>query len=144
MKFKWVLIAFALLGIIGFASLLPFAYSIAREIRRSTDQFPADLARFEDLVRTGDTATLHASLCRELKQSITGEELSAQRKLLIPAGADRLRPSGDYSAFGSLAEWVDADGVRTSDLWFEFWWEDGQHKLRRVMGVLEPNRRVGR
>src|SRR5262249_45742162 len=133
-------IGFVILGVAGFGAMLPFAHSIALEIRRSADQFPADLARFEHLLRTDDIAALHAGLSSALRQSISQQELSAQKELLVPAHASRLQPLGEYSAFGWQAEWVDEHGEHVTDLRFEFWWEDGQHKLRRVLGVLEPKR----
>jgi hypothetical protein len=140
LKFKWIFIGFVILGMAGFGAMLPFAHSIARQIRRSADQFPTDLARFEQLLRSDDISTLHASLSRALRQSVSEQELSVQKELLVPADASRLRPLGEYSAFGWQAEWVNEQGDPVTDLRFEFWWEDGQHKLRRVLGVLEPKR----
>jgi hypothetical protein len=141
LKFKWVLIGFVIVGIVGFGALLPFAHSIAREIRRSADQFPADLARFEQLLRSDDISALHASLSAALRQSYSEQELLARKESLLAEHSSHLRPIGEYSAFGWGAEWVDEQGQRVSELRFEFWWEEGQHKLRRVLGVLEPNRK---
>jgi hypothetical protein len=140
LKFKWIFIGFVLLGAVGFAALLPFAFSVAREIRKSSDQFPGDLAKFEQLLRSDDVAVLYDALSSDLRHSVTEQDLAESKSLLIPDRASRLQPVREYSAFGWEAVWVDERGERVGDLLFEFWWEGGRHKLRRVMGVFEPTR----
>jgi hypothetical protein len=124
----------------AFATLLPFAYSVAREIRRCRDQFPHDLARFEQLLQSGDLSAVYASSSAALKQGASFEAYLSRKDDLVPERASHLISLGDYAAFGWQSAWVDERGQPVSELRFQFWWEDGQHKLRRVPGILEPSR----
>lgn len=140
MKFKWIFIGFVLLGAAGFAALLPFAYSVAREIRRCRSQFPEDLARFERRLREGDLRAVYADSSAALRRSFTEDTFVSYEAVFVPKQPCHLTSVGDYSAFVWEARWVDANDDPVTDLRFQFWWEDGRHKLRRVFGISESTR----
>jgi hypothetical protein len=124
----------------AFAALLPFAYSVARDIRRCRDQFPHDLARFEQLLHSGDFYAIYSGSSAALQRSVSLEAFRSNKDELVPDRARHLISLGDYSAFGWQCTWVDDGGEPVTALRFQFWWEDGQHKLHRVPGLLEPRR----
>lgn len=140
MKFKWIFLAFTITVAAAFFCLLPFAYSVARDIRRCRTQFPEELAQFEQRLKSLDLEAVYAGAARDLQRSVTADELASRRDELVPTAGVRLEAGGDWALFGCSARWIDAQGQPISNATFQFVWEDGQNRLYRVPGIVEPTK----